>query len=1525
MSWAGSFCPGDTDPWKPSLCAEQTTLAAVPPAVLFVLGAFQLPELVRRYRRAKETAVPGRRTYATKLTVLALLAVLQVLVVAQVFLEEPSHARKAGEAARGLRFASSMVNLVAYVFAFFLEKLSHPRLPHSSTPLLFWSLSDLALAALSLATVLNAHSPAQPHGLLLAVIAARLALLSAFFSLELLGPQGFNGMTWRDFVPFVASRGKIRLVDDEARRLLGEDEDTTPRPSPYTKANIFQRMSFEWLTPLMQAGSTKYLSEEDLWALPAEDTAHALSTRLEQAWLKRYKESTDRPSLLKALGTAYGGPFLTGLFLKLLDDTFAFAQPLLLKYLLQFVASYGTKHGEPSSHGYLVGVGMFLCSILQTVLLQAYFSRAFETGMRIRTGLVSLIYKKALVLSPSERASRSTGDIVNLQSTDTARLDNFCAYAGYLPSAVYQIIFTLYLLYRFLGWSMLASIVVICASIPLTGVVAKYQGELQTQQIKYKDERTSLMSEILSNARLIKLYAWENPFKARLSAVRNDKELATLKRMGVLWAAAFFLWQLVPFAVSFAAFAACSLVSKRPLTVDVVFPAMALFQMLQIPLSILPPMIGQLMESLVSIRRITDFLLAEELQGTVKNEVPSRELKIGDEVVSVRNADFTWSAPDSPGPKTLEDISLSVKKGSLVAVVGQVGSGKSSLLSALLGEMHHVGNKGDVTLRGTVAYCQQQPWIMGGTVKSNITFGHRFEADFYELVLEACALKDDLKVLPAGDETEVGEKGVSLSGGQKARIALARAVYARADIYLLDDPLAAVDSHVARHLFERVIGPAGLLKDRARILSTHALPFCREADELVFLRKGIILERSTFADAIRGNTDLSKLLLEFGKASKDSVGGSTDGGDDDTVVEETLDESALAAEDSDVKAKIAQSKSVLLRRAQPLPVQEELRETLTALRKGSKRQEKRERGQVKLDVYKEYIRSNGWFNILFYAFAAVAFQATAIGTNVWLKRWAQHNGDGGNAQPAFYLSIYAALGLTSSILFGGASAISFCFCAIKSAKRLHDRMFDNVIRLPLLFFETTPAGTILNRFAADVSTIDHMLPRMAANYFRGLSGVIGMIFVLIVSAPPVLIILVPLLFLYTRVQRYYLATSRELKRLDSTTKSPIFALFSETLNGLATIRSARQPARFIAKNDAWMDRNMQAYSPSFLCNRWLAVRLGYLSATLILGVTFISIFMLSHSQAISAGLIGLMLTYALQATQELDWLVRSAVEVETNIVCVERVLEYTNLATEAAYEVPERQPPEDWPQRGSIRFDGVSARYRNDLDLALRKISFEVKAGEKVGVCGRTGAGKSSLTMVLYRIIEAESGVVSIDGVDLSTLGLGDLRSRLSILPQDAQLYSGTLRQNLDPVGEYSDDQLWAAFEQCKLKEFALRLDGHLDGRVEEGGANLSAGQRQLACLVRALLRRRKILVLDEATAAVDHESDRDIQAVIREAFATDTIFVIAHRLNTIMDCDRILVLDAGQVAEFDSPANLLQREGGIFRSLAVEAGLAEA
>ncbi|EEH36890.1 metal resistance protein YCF1 [Paracoccidioides lutzii Pb01] len=1289
--------------------------------------------------------------------------------------------------------------------------------------------------------------------------------------------------------------------------VLGDEDEC-----PYEYADIFSVLTFSWMTPLMKVGYKNFLTQDDLWNLRRRDTTHVTGDELEKTWARELKKK--KPSLWRALFRAFSAPYFRGAVIKCGSDILAFVQPQLLRLLITFIDSYQTESPQPAARGVALALAMFVVSVSQTACLHQYFQRAFETGMRVKSALTSMIYTKSLRLSNEGRASKTTGDIVNHMAVDQQRLSDLCQFGMQLWSAPFQITLCMISLYQLVGLSMLAGIAAMVLMVPLNGLIAKVMKNLQIKQMKNKDQRTRLMTEILNNMKSIKLYAWNTAFMNKLNHVRNDLELNTLRKIGATQSIANFTWSSTPFLVSCSTFAVFVLTNDKPLTTEIVFPALTLFNLLTFPLSILPMVITSIIEASVAVNRLTTYFASEELQ----KDAVSYEDSVthpGDEAVRVRDATFTWNKHQSEN--ALENIDFSARKGELSCIIGRVGAGKSSFLQSLLGNLWKL--HGEVVVRGRTAYVAQQAWVMNASIRENIVFGHRWDPRFYELAVEACALLDDFKTLPDGDQTEVGERGISLSGGQKARLTLARAVYARADVYILDDVLSAVDQHVGRHIINRVLGRNGILSTKTRILATNSIPVLKEADFIALLRNGTIIEKGTYEQLLAMKGEVASLL----NSTTSEEGSDSDDishEDEDVKSPETL--TVLDNDDSDL-SEIEESQERLgplapignggvirrmstssLRRASTTSwhgprnfVDEE------GALKSKQTKEKSEQGKVKWSVYGEYAKTSNLYAVATYLTALLLAQTAQVAGSFWLERWSEANKKAArNAQVGKYIGIYFAFGLGSSALVVLQTLILWIFCSIEASRKLHERMAYAIFRSPMSFFETTPSGRILNRFSSDIYRVDEVLSRTFNMLFVNVARAAYTMVVIAVSTPLFLIMIIPLGLVYFSYQRYYLSTSRELKRLDSVSKSPIYAHFQETLGGISTIRAFRQQDKFSKENEYRMDANIRAYFPSISANRWLAVRLEFIGSVIILAAAMFPILSVATGSKLSAGMVGLSMSYALQITQSLNWIVRQTVEVETNIVSVERVLEYANLPNEAPDVIFKKRPQIGWPSQGGVQFKNYSTRYREGLDLVLQDINLDIKPHEKIGVVGRTGAGKSSLTLALFRIIEATAGNISIDGLDISTIGLLDLRGRLAIIPQDAVLFEGTVRDNLDPRHVHDDTELWSVL-----------------------GSNLSQGQRQLISLARALLTPSNILVLDEATAAVDVETDALLQQMLRSSIFRDrTIITIAHRINTILDSDRIVVLDHGSVVEFDTPDALIRR-GGQFYHLVKEAGLLEA
>ncbi|KAG5279356.1 hypothetical protein AALO_G00076900 [Alosa alosa] len=1158
----------------------------------------------------------------------------------------------------------------------------------------------------------------------------------------------------------------------------------------------------------------------------------------------------------------------------------------------------------PLWKGYLFAFLMFLLSCMQSLFNHQYMYTCFTVGMRVKTAVMGLIYRKCLVINSAARRSCTVGEIVNLVSADTQKLMDFVVYFNAVWVAPIEIALCLFFLWQRLGPSALAGIATVILIFPLNGFIAKMRSKLQEVQMKYMDGRIKLMNEILGGIKILKFYAWEKAFLERVIGYR-EHELKALKKSQILYSISFASFNASSFLIAFAMFGVYVLIDERNvLDAQKVFVSMALINILKTPLSQLPFAMSTTMQAVVSLKRLGKFLCQDELKpGSVEKAPFSPD---GDGV-TIENGTFSWS---KEGPPCLRRINVRVPCGSLVAVVGHVGSGKSSLLSAMLGETER--RKGQVTVKGSVAYVPQQAWIQNATLRDNIVFGQEKKDMWYQRVVEACALLPDLEILPGGDATEIGEKGLNLSGGQKQRVSLARAIYRKADIYLLDDPLSAVDAHVGQHIFDRVIGPRGVLKNKTRVLVTHGLSFLPQVDLILVMVDGEITEAGSFPELIARKGAFAEFIKAF--AISERRESSTHKGTRKSVSRLSMTDFSIDLSQEQLISGDMGSASLQNMEAIPDSEQEQEQEELGKLTEA----DKAHTGRVKLEMYVEYFKTVGLRLtlpiLLLYAFQ----QAASLGYNYWLSVWAddpiingtQHDTD-------LKLGVFGALGFAhGTAIFGTTVAISLG--GIIAARHLHLDLLNNVLRSPMSFFECTPSGNLLNRFSKEIDAIDCMIP-------DGLRMMLGYVFkllevciIVLMATPFAGVILLPLALFYVFIQSFYVATSCQLRRLESVSRSPIYTHFNETVQGASVIRAFGEQPRFILQANSRVDHNQTSYFPRFVATRWLAVNLEFLGNLLVLAAAILSVW---GRATLSPGIVGLAVSHSLQVTGILSWIVRSWTDVENNIVSVERVKEYAETPKEAPWKLENSPMPSNWPRTGTIEFREYGLQYRKGLDWALKEITILIKEREKVGIVGRTGAGKSSLTQGIFRILEAAKGEIHIDGINIAEIGLHELRSRITIIPQDPVLFSGTLRMNLDPFDGYSDEEVWRALELAHLKNFVSGLPDKLYHECSEGGENLSLGQRQLVCLARALLRKTKILVLDEATAAVDVETDNLIQSTIRTQFEDCTVLTIAHRLNTIMDYTRVIVMERGYVVEMDSPSNLISQRGQFYR-MCREAGL---
>uniref|UniRef100_A0A673LQ85 Canalicular multispecific organic anion transporter 1-like n=1 Tax=Sinocyclocheilus rhinocerous TaxID=307959 RepID=A0A673LQ85_9TELE len=1460
------------DPDLP-ICVEQTVLVWLPLAFLWLCAPWHFANLCKKAAKA-----PLSKLYICKQVVSGLLFLTAIAELALTLAEDygPSSDSTAQKHPAVL-YTNPVLFAVSWIVVMLCQESvrRRPRAVDSGSLFVFWLLQVLC-AIFQFQTLLRDEEIAD---------LPRFCLFYISYGLQL--------------IAWVLSA--IADVSPEVKRIS--------QMNPEARATFLSRITFNWFNSMVIKGYKRPLVQEDMWDLNEKDSSQAICQGFEDIMAielkkarsslqkkrnkpktkdghqnglakgvsqdvlvmeetgkkkekkKKKKEKKDSESeypnswLVPTIAKTFKGVLLESAFFKLIQDLLSFASPQLLKLMISFTQDKSSQAWT----GYLYAVLLLVVAFLQSVILQQYFQRCFILGMKVRTALMAAVYKKALVVSNDSRKESTAGEIVNLMSADAQRFNDVTNFIHLLWSCPLQIALAIAFLWIELGPSVLAGLLVMVLMVPINGWLATKSRGFQMENMKFKDKRMKIVNDILNGIKVLKYYAWESSFEAQVQEIR-EQELKVMRKFAYLSSVSTFIFSCAPAIVSLATFAVFVSVSPNNiLDAEKAFTSISLFNILRFPLAMLPQLISIMVQTAVSKKRLEKFLSGDDL----------------DTMAIARD--------DSHSKNSF--VSLDIKPGRLVAVVGAVGSGKTSLISALLGELHSL--KGRINIKGSVAFVPQQAWIQNATLKDNVLFGSDVNEERYRSVVEGCALGPDLDLLPGRDQTEIGEKGINLSGGQKQRVSLARAVYSSADVYLLDDPLSAVDSHVGKHLFERVIGPKGLLKDKTRILVTHGISFLPYVDEIVVLVNGVVSEVGSY-DGLRASKGaFSEFLETYGKDESSNANESDFEQID--MLPEGLEPQADGSPEDIVSS--------------------------TLKRENSLRHSQRH-------MYLQYLRSMGWclvtWSFLFYFIQNVAI----IGQNLWLSDWTDDSVKYFNTTYPNHIrdtriGVFGALGVAQGFLvFLG--TILLADGSISASRSLHTSLLSNILKVPMVFFDTTPSGRIVNRFAKDIFTVDEMIPMSFRSWILCLLGVLGTLFVICLATPIFTAVVVPMAVIYYFVQRFYVATSRQLRRLDSVSRSPIYSHFGETVSGLSVIRAYGHQQRFLKQNEDTIDQNLKSVYPWIVSNRWLAMRLESLGN---LVVFFSALFAVISRDSLNSGLVGLSISYALNVTQTLNWLVRMTSELETNIVAVERVREYAEIKNEAPW-ITTNRPPDDWPTDGNINFENYKVRYRPELELILHGITCDIQSTEKIGIVGRTGAGKSSLTNCLFRIIEASEGQILVDGIDISTLGLHDLRSRLTIIPQDPVLFSGTLRMNLDPFEKSSDEEIWTVLELAHLKDYVRGLPTGLQHVVSEGGENLSVGQRQLLCLARALLRKSRILILDEATAAVDLETDDLIQNTIRTEFSHCTVLTIAHRLNTILDSSRVMVLDSGKIVEFDSPSVLLNNKQGHFYAMAKDAGI---
>ncbi|XP_046342176.2 multidrug resistance-associated protein 1-like isoform X2 [Haliotis rufescens] len=1227
-----------------------------------------------------------------------------------------------------------------------------------------------------------------------------------------------------------------------------------------------------------------------------------------------------RPSLLAAILKSFSQELLLSVGLKLVKFVSLWiSSPFLLGLLIDVTADTHTSVWE----GVALSVTMVTVMMIGSIIDEQSSYLRQRNNMHIESALKNAIFRKAINLHTSARKLYSMGHMTNLVSGDVSTIAAKFSNMIFILFTPIDIVVIFLQLFYLLGPAAGLGFLVVLILVPINMHISDKITDLFAKNAKHKDEKMKLLNEVLTGMKVLKLNAWEPCFGAKLSACR-EREMDVLTRMTYYRALHIFSWNTAPYLISMVIFTGYFLLDDDPIfTARTAFSVISALNLLRLAINQAPDIMNDIHSINLSIKRIETFLCESDFKSVRGGDTES-----SDAAIEITNGHFTW---DSNTAQTLSNVNLSIPEGSLVAVVGHVGAGKSSLVAAVLGEIQKV--KGHLSVQGRVAYVPQQAWIQNDTLQNNILFGKPMNRQLYKTVIQACALQPDIDMLSAGDLTEIGERGINLSGGQKQRVSLARAVYNDADIYLLDDPLSAVDSHVGKHIFEKVI--KGILRNKVVVLVTHNLRYLPGVDNIVVVGDGTVAETGSFRDLLNSDGVFTRVLRSY----------LVDYEDNRTCMEDFESEGNINL-DSDLKSKLKRLDSEDLSENQHFR-----RQTSKISRQGSRhlstssedkpetngRYVKEEEitepdAKEKWSMLRKYIYAYGEWNLVFLLVFYAMYYISWVGANLMLVRWTndprlQHVNDSNRSvldrdvvwrTNMIYLSIYSSLGVALSV-FILLYAYMMSRGVVRASKDLHSKMLTNILKSPMEFFDTTPVGRITNRFSHDMKVIDDEMPMCLEFWLDGMVNVVTSMIVVVYSTPQTVLVLIPVVCVYRSLHKYYNTAKIRLSRLTVTAKSPMESHFTESVMGAEIIRAFGDQQRFANKMQDTIDHYHKMRICGRVAYRWIGVQMIGIGNALCGASCLLRSF---TKGATSAAMMGLGTTFSLQLKGDMRWLMSLQSDLETNLISMERITQYIHSPNEDSWRKNASQLPRNWPERGRLEFHNYSLRYSRGGDLVLRNISFTVHGGEKVGVVGRTGAGKSSLMLSLFRLVKPAEGAIVIDGVDIADIGLHDLREKLAIIPQDPVLFTGPLRLNLDPQDLYSDQDIWSALDHTHIRQFVESLPDLLQSDCGEGGTNFSVGQRQLFCMSRTLLKKSKILVLDEATAAVDMETDDLIQQTIRSEFKDCTVLTIAHRLNTVMDYDRILVLDNGCVCEFETPSSLLQQPDSIFYSMAKAAWL---
>ncbi|CAJ1877872.1 unnamed protein product [Sphenostylis stenocarpa] len=1289
------------------------------------------------------------------------------------------------------------------------------------------------------------------------------------------------------FLLFVAVEGSTGMVlsTEETRPLVEEKtklHDGTTRKSEVTgfaSASLLSKAFWIWINPLLSKGHKSVLKIDDIPTLSPEHRAERMSSIFESKW-PQSKETPKHPVGMTLLRCFWKELAFTA-FLAIIRLCVMFVGPVLIQNFVDFTSGKRSSEYE----GYYLVMILLVAKFVEVMSTHHFNFQAQKLGMLLRCTLISSLYKKGLKLSCSSRQDHGVGTIVNYMAVDTQQLSDMMLHLHAVWMMPLQVGIGLVLLYNCLGASVVSAFLGLLCVFVYSVVSNQRNNKFQHNVMVNRDSRMKAVNEMLNYMRVIKFQAWEEHFKQRIMGFRETEYGWLSKLMFSIFGSIVVMWS-TPLLVSTLTFGTAILLGVQ-LDAATVFTTTAVFRLLQEPIRTFPQSMISLSQAMISLERLDRFMLSGELS---KDSVEREEGCGGQTAVEIIDGTFSWD--DDNMHEDLKNINLKIKKGELTAIVGTVGSGKSSLLASILGEMRKISGK--VRVCGSVAYVAQTSWIQNGTIEENILFGLPMDRQRYNEAIRVCCLEKDLDMMDYGDQTEIGERGINLSGGQKQRIQLARAVYQDCDVYLLDDVFSAVDAHTGSEIFKECV--RGALKSKTTILVTHQVDFLHNVDRILVTKDGMIVQSGKYDDILESGMDFKALVVAHETSMELVEQGMVMPGENLNKPTKSHEATSIHQGTNDENNSIDKPKSS---------------------KKNSKliKEEERATGKVSLHMYKLYCtEAFGWWGITVVLVISLLWQMTLMAGDYWLA-YETSEERAKMFNPSLFMYVYAITTVVSIILLVARSYF-FALLGLRTAQLFFTQIVRSILHAPMSFFDTTPSGRILSRASTDQTNVDVLLPLFTGVVIAMYITVLSIFIITCQNSWPTVFLIIPLAWLNIWYRDYYLASSREFTRLDSITKAPVIHYFSESIAGVMTIRSFRKQKIFCDENLKRVNANLRMDFHNYSSNEWLGFRIE-LFGSFVFCISAMFMIILPSS-IIKPENVGLSLSYGLSLNAVLFWAVYMSCFIENKMVSVERIKQFTNIPSEPAWNIKDHLPPSNWPSQGNVDIKELQVRYRPNTPLVLKGITLSISGGEKVGVVGRTGSGKSTLIQVFFRLVEPSEGKIIIDGVDISILGLHDLRSRFGIIPQEPVLFEGTVRSNIDPIGEYTDEEIWKGLERCQLKDVVAAKPEKLDSLVVDNGENWSVGQRQLLCLGRVILKKSRLLFMDEATASVDSQTDGVIQKIIREEFALCTIISIAHRIPTVMDCDRVLVVDAGRAKEYDKPSNLLKKQS-LFGALVQE------